>query len=97
MLFEGICLACFGRKSIIGLDDDSPKHAEQMPSNDAALRADWNRSIRDRLVLPLIPVVFHDALAQQVLSSDALAAAVRALATSDFGRTHREAIAADMC
>ncbi|MET4130471.1 hypothetical protein [Roseovarius sp. MBR-6] len=95
LLLHGCFFVDSGRKSIIGLDDDSPKHAEQMPSNDAALRADWNRSIRDRLVLPLIPVVFHDALAQQVLSSDALAAAVRALATSDFGRTHREAIAAE--
>lgn len=95
LLLHGCFFVDSGRKSVIGLDDAASKHSEQKPSNEAALRADWNRNIRDRLVLPLIPAVFHDALAQQVLSSDALAAVVRALATSDFGRTHREAIAAE--
>ena len=95
LLLHGCFFVDSGRKAVIGLDDAGPKDSEQKPSNQTALRADWNRSLRDELVLPLIPAVFHDALAQQLLSSEALAAAVRTLATSDFGRTHRQAIAAE--
>jgi hypothetical protein len=95
LLLHGCFFVDSGRKAIIGLDNTSPKHFEQKPSNEATLRADWNRSLRDELILPLIPIVFHDALAQQVLPGEALAVAVRALATSDFGRTHRAAIAAE--
>ena len=95
LLLHGCFFVDSGRKAVIGLDDAGPKHSEQKPSNEAALRADWNCSLRDGLVLPLIPAVFHDALAQQVLSGESLAAAVRALATSNFGCTHREAIAAE--
>ncbi|MBE0455535.1 MAG: hypothetical protein IBX58_18000 [Roseovarius sp.] len=67
LLLHGCFFVDSGRKSVIGLDDAGSKQSEQRPSNEAALRADWNRNIRDRLVLPLIPAVFHDALAQQVL------------------------------
>jgi hypothetical protein len=95
LLLHGCFFVDSGRKAVIGLDDAGPKHSEKKPSNEATLRADWNRSLRDGLVLPLIPAVFHDALSQQVLSGEALAAAVRALATSEFGRTHRAAIAAE--
>ena len=95
LLLHGCFFVDSGRKAVIGLEDAGPRHSEQKPSNEATLRADWNRSLRDELVLPLIPAVLHDALSQQVLSGEALAAAVGALATSDFGRKHRAAIAAE--
>ncbi|EDM70661.1 hypothetical protein RAZWK3B_14728 [Roseobacter sp. AzwK-3b] len=95
LLLHGCFFVDSGRKGVIGVDSADPENPDQKTSNEAALRADWNRSLRDGLVLPLIPSVFHDALVQKALSSEALAAAVRALATSNFGRTHREAIAAD--
>lgn len=95
LLLHGCFFVDSGRKAVIGLDVGGSTHFEQKPSDEAAVRADWNRSLRDKLVLPLIPALFHDALAQQALSGEALAAAVRALATSDFGRTHRKAIAAE--
>lgn len=96
LLLHGCFFVDSGRKAIVGLDDAGTKQPEQKPSNEARLRADWNRSLRDGLVLPLIPAVFHDALSQRVLSDETLAAAVRALATSDFGRTYRAAIAAEL-
>ncbi len=95
LLLHGCFFVDSGRKAVIGLEDADQQHLVQKPLNEATLRAEWNRSLRDGLVLPLIPGVFHDALLQQALSGEALADAVRALATSNFGRKHREAIAAE--
>ena len=54
----------------------------------------WNETLRDDLVLPLLPGVLHDALQQQMLTSVKLAEITRALQLSPFGRQHRAAIAA---
>lgn len=54
----------------------------------------WNETLRDDLVLPLLPGVLHDALQQQMLTSVQLAEVTRALRLSPFGRQHRAAIAA---
>jgi len=54
----------------------------------------WNETLRDDLVLPLLPGVLHDALQQQMLTSVQLADVTTALRRSLFGREHRAAIAA---
>ena len=54
----------------------------------------WNETLRDDLVLPLLPGTLHDALKQQMLTSVQLAEVARALRLSPFGRQHRAAIAA---
>jgi hypothetical protein len=54
----------------------------------------WNETLRDDLVLPLLPGVLHDALQQQMLTSAQLAELTTALRRSLFGRQHRAAIAA---
>ena len=89
LLLHGCFFVDSGRKAITGLGEEVSE-----ASAEAQLRADWNRSVRDALVLPLIPAVLHDALQNTALSSDALGAAVKALVGSAFGREHRSAIAA---
>jgi hypothetical protein len=91
-LLHGCFFVDSGRKAVIGLDGSSSRTGDLGPANEAAVRAEWNRSLRDGLVLPLIPAVLHDTLTEQMLSSEALAAAITALAGSDFGRAHRAAI-----
>lgn len=54
----------------------------------------WNETLRDDLVLPLLPGVLYDALQQKMLTSAQLAEVTRALQLSSFGRQHRAAIAA---
>ncbi|GGY37654.1 sacsin N-terminal ATP-binding-like domain-containing protein [Parvularcula lutaonensis] len=94
LLLHGCFFVDSGRKAVIGLDEAGPAPTDQAPLDETTLRAEWNRSVRDRLVLPLIPAVLYDALQEAKVSGEALGAAVRALAASDFGRTHRAAIAA---
>ena len=55
LLLHGCFFVDSGRNAVIGLNDAGSRHSEQKPSNEAAVRADWNRGLRDRLVLPLIP------------------------------------------
>lgn len=92
LVLHGCFFVDSGRKAVIGLDEAGLRPGDSQPSDEAGIRAAWNRSLRDRLVLPLIPAVLHDALTKQMLSSDALVAAVMALADSSFGRAHREAM-----
>ena len=54
----------------------------------------WNETLRDDLVLPLLPGVLYDALQQQMLTSTQLAEVTAVLRRSVFGREHRAAIAA---
>ncbi|MGL3210963.1 sacsin N-terminal ATP-binding-like domain-containing protein [Bradyrhizobium sp. BR 1433] len=54
----------------------------------------WNETLRDDLVLPLLPGVLHYALQQQMLTSAQLAEVTAILRRSPFGREHRAAIAA---
>lgn len=54
----------------------------------------WNETLRDDLVLPLLPGMLYDALRQQILTSAQLAEVARAIQLSQFGRQHRTAIAA---
>ncbi len=95
LLLHGCFFVDSGRKAVIGLDETSPGPKDQAPSDETTLRAEWNRSVRDRLVLPLIPAVLYDALQEAKISGEVLTTAVKALAASDFGRTHRAAIAAE--
>jgi hypothetical protein len=95
LILHGCFFVDSGRKAVIGLDETGARPGAAHPSDEAGIRAAWNRSLRDRLVLPLIPAVLHDTLTEQMLSSDALAAAVAALAGIDFGRKHRAAICAE--
>jgi hypothetical protein len=95
LLLHGCFFVDSGRKAVIGLDETGPGSRGQAPSDETTLRGEWNRSVRDRLVLPLIPAVLYDALQEAKISGEALASAVRTLAASDFGRTHRAAIAAE--
>lgn len=92
LILHGCFFVDSGRKAVIGLDETSARPRDAHPSDEAGIRAAWNRSLRDGLVLPLIPAVLHDTLTEQMLSSEALAAAITALAGSDFGRAHRAAI-----
>lgn len=92
LILHGCFFVDSGRKAVIGLDEISARPGDAHPSDEAGIRAAWNRSLRDGLVLPLIPAVLHDTLTEQMLSSEALAAAITALAGSDFGRAHRAAI-----
>ncbi len=86
VLLHGCFFVDSGRRDIIDLDEDRG-------SEEVSTRARWNQAIRDRLILPLLPAVLHDALDRKVLTGRQLAAAVRALAGSDFGQRHRKAIA----
>jgi hypothetical protein len=59
----------------------------------ADICAKWNRLVRDRVTLPMLPGVLADALREAVLSSSDLARTVRALASDRWFVEHRGAIA----
>ncbi|ESR26344.1 sacsin N-terminal ATP-binding-like domain-containing protein [Lutibaculum baratangense] len=90
LLLHGCFFVDSGRKEIAGLTDDPDEISEQ-----SRVRAGWNRALRNEVVLQLVPAVLHDALSERILSSEALATIVAALADSEFGRRHRTAMAGE--
>lgn len=95
LLLHGCFFVDSGRKAVIGLDEAVSGTGDARPLDEAGVRAAWNRSLRDKLVLPLIPSVLHGAWENRLLSPEALAAAVTALGGNSFGRAHRAAICAE--
>jgi len=90
LLMHGCFFVDSGRKSIAGLGQDTEK-----ATGEPQVRADWNLTLRDRVVLPLVPEVLHDALSRGLLSSEDLALTVKAFVEGGFGRLHRQALASE--
>jgi hypothetical protein len=91
VMLHGYFFVDSGRQYIEGFASDP---AVAGPGTTRMVYQAWNETLRDDLVLPLLPGVLHDALQQQMLTSVQLAEVTRALQLSSFGRQHRAAIAA---
>lgn len=87
LMLHGYFFVDSGRRFIEGFDasSDAP----------ATVQSEWNALLRDEVLLPLVPMVIFDAFKAGVLLDDDLAGLLQALLRSDFGRTHRSAIAAE--
>ena len=92
LVLHGCFFVDSGRKSIIGFND-----APKSESDEAATRRKWNEALRDDIVLPLVPVVLHDAFERNILTTNQLVAVVSALRGSDFGKKNAGALAARKC
>jgi hypothetical protein len=79
-----------GRTAIDGFDEDDSHRDEA-----SRLRQDWNRAIRDRVTLPLLPSVMRALLDERMMDANALGAIVGALAQGRFVAQHRGAICAE--
>ncbi|MCW2275300.1 hypothetical protein GJ654_12505 [Rhodoblastus acidophilus] len=91
IMLHGYFFVDSGRRYIEGFASDRPALGA---GTTRIVYQQWNETLRDDLVLPLLPGVLHDALQQQMLTSVQLAEVTTALRRSLFGREHREAIAA---
>ncbi len=95
ILLHGYFFVDSGRRDIVGFNDKSGGN-NKSDGNDSIYR-EWNETLRDEVVLPLLPSVLHDAYQAQMLSADQLADLLAALNNSSFGREHAEAIAQRDC
>lgn len=89
ILLHGYFFVDSGRRYIEGFDDDSV--------GDSSIYRDWNETLRDEIVLPLLPSALHDAFQAQMLSTDQLADILASLRKDRFGRVHAGAIARRDC
>lgn len=58
------------------------------PEDETTVGSQWNTSLRDEVVLPLVPLVLHDALKAKVLSPDDLTSLLADIRASEFGTVH---------
>lgn len=89
ILLHGYFFVDSGRRYIEGFDDDSV--------GDSSIYRDWNETLRDEIVLPLLPSALHDAFQAQMLSTDQLADILVSLRKDRFGQVHAGAIARRDC
>ncbi|MGP9819343.1 sacsin N-terminal ATP-binding-like domain-containing protein [Salinarimonas sp. NSM] len=87
LLLHGYFFVDAGRRGIDGFEasDDAPATVPVM----------WNRALRDRLLLPLLPRVLHDALEQGLVGPADLARIVEALVSHAWAERHGRAVCAD--
>jgi hypothetical protein len=91
IMLHGYFFVDSGRQYIEGFASDP---AVAGTGTARAMYRAWNETLRDDLVLPLLPGALYDALQQQMLTSAQLAELTRAFQLSPFGRQNRVAIAA---
>ncbi len=72
MLLHGYFFLDSGRRHLLGLEANQPVSG-------TAIHADWNRALRDELILPCLPELLHSALSQGLLTSAQLADVVEGL------------------
>jgi hypothetical protein len=70
----------------------APGGAEPVVSDEQTLWQAWNARLRDRVTLPLLPELLHDALTSRVLKADELPQAIAALRATSLFKRHRRAI-----
>ncbi|WP_442580320.1 sacsin N-terminal ATP-binding-like domain-containing protein [Mesorhizobium sp. ASY16-5R] len=85
LFLHGYFFVDSGRKNLQGLEGDA--------SDRQSVPVLWNCTLRDRLVLPILPRLFSQALEQRLVSSDEMARLVCGLAQSSwFRQMHRVAV-----
>jgi len=89
VLLHGYFFVDSGRRYIEGFDDESV--------GGSSIYRDWNETLRNEVVLPLLPSALHDAFQAQILSTDQLADILASLRSDPFGRMHAGAIARHDC
>ena len=89
ILLHGYFFVDSGRRFIEGFDDDSAAAS--------SIYKDWNETLRDELVLPLLPSTLYDAFQEEILSTDQLANILGSLQRNRFGLKHAYAIASRDC
>jgi hypothetical protein len=89
ILLHGYFFVDSGRRYIEGFDNDNV--------GDSSIYRDWNETLRNEIVLPLLPSALHDAFQAQMLSTDQLADILALLRKDRFGRVHARAIARRDC
>ena len=78
-----------GRRRIEGL---SSRASDDDPADGAALRRTWNATLRDTVLLPLVPRLLRDALDAKIVTSGELSELVSNVASHEWFRTNRGAI-----
>lgn len=85
LMLHGYFFVDSGRRFIEGFDSPS--------AFTGSVQSEWNALLRDEVLLPLVPAAIFDAFEAGMLSDDELATLLRAVERTEFGRTHRRAIA----
>lgn len=85
LLLHGYFFVDSGRRYIEGFTGENDR--------DGSIYREWNETLRDEVVLPLLPSVLHDAFQAQMLNTEQLADLLAALSKSSFGQEHAKAIA----
>ena len=78
-----------GRRHVEGL---SSRASDDDPADGAALRRTWNATLRDTVLLPLVPRLLRDALDAKIVTSGELSELVSNVAGHEWFRTNRGAI-----
>lgn len=72
MLLHGYFFLDSGRRHLLGLEANQPVSG-------TAIHGDWNRALRDELILPRLPELLHSAFSQGILTSAQLVDVVEGL------------------
>ena len=78
-----------GRRRIEGL---SSRESDDDPADGAELRRTWNVTLRDAVLLPLVPRLLRDALDAKIVTSAELSQLVSSIASHAWFRMNRDAI-----
>ena len=78
-----------GRRRIEGLNSPA---SDDDPADGAALRRTWNATLRDTVLLPLVPRLLRDALDAKIVTSAELSDLVSNVASDPWFRSNRSAI-----
>ncbi|MBX3097292.1 MAG: hypothetical protein KF812_10555 [Fimbriimonadaceae bacterium] len=79
ILLHGYFFVDAGRQYVLAAGDGE---------GSSSVAVEWNEALRDKVLLPLLPTVLHDALKADVVSPADLSTLVTAIRQSEFGRRH---------
>ncbi|AML51732.1 sacsin N-terminal ATP-binding-like domain-containing protein [Falsihalocynthiibacter arcticus] len=91
ILLHGYFFVDSGRRYIEGFDNDNDE------VDGSSIYRNWNKTLRNEVVLPLLPSALNDAFQAQMMSSNQLAEILASLRNNRFGRVHAGAIARRDC
>ena len=89
ILLHGYFFVDSGRRNIEGFDEGN--------GESRSIYQQWNKALRDEILLPLLPSVLYDALQASIFTGEQLAEFLSSLTSSRFGNEHALAFARKQC